>query len=175
MNRYHIGESLLPALRYHLRFIDVDSVFESRDFQKKVRPCIRMEIQAYPFASTKPGRPEPRSNLTRVIVKAVRHLLFDFDYVLIWIQIPTSWHPSERTNTSGTSCDLNSMISSSGIQVNVVLKFTTPPKWNRFSLKTTETLFHRVQSGHHTLTGLIDHQVKYLSNTLSTPPDALVL
>jgi hypothetical protein len=35
--RYHIGESLLPSVRHHLRFIGVDDKVDSFGFFKKVR------------------------------------------------------------------------------------------------------------------------------------------
>ena len=35
-NRYHVGESMLPSLRHFLRFIDLDSTFDSYGFQIKV-------------------------------------------------------------------------------------------------------------------------------------------
>ena len=35
--RYHIGESLLPTVRYHLRFIGADDKVDSFGFFKKVR------------------------------------------------------------------------------------------------------------------------------------------
>ncbi|KAJ5318510.1 Tryptophan halogenase [Penicillium atrosanguineum] len=34
--RYHIGESLLPSMRYLLRFIDLEDSFEQHGFQKKL-------------------------------------------------------------------------------------------------------------------------------------------
>ncbi|KAI5119655.1 hypothetical protein M0805_007746 [Coniferiporia weirii] len=43
--RYHIGESLLPAVRYLLRFIDLDSTFESRGFAKKVGAAFKLNMR----------------------------------------------------------------------------------------------------------------------------------
>ncbi|KAI5115888.1 hypothetical protein M0805_004499 [Coniferiporia weirii] len=40
--RYHIGESLLPAVRYLLRFIDLDSTFENKGFAKKVGAAFKL-------------------------------------------------------------------------------------------------------------------------------------
>ena len=37
VTRYHIGESMLASIRHFLRFIDLDSVFDSYGFTKKVR------------------------------------------------------------------------------------------------------------------------------------------
>lgn len=34
--RYHIGESMLPSIRHFLRFIDLDSKFDSYGFVQKV-------------------------------------------------------------------------------------------------------------------------------------------
>lgn len=34
--RYHIGESMLPSIRHFLRFIDLDSKFDSYGFVNKV-------------------------------------------------------------------------------------------------------------------------------------------
>lgn len=36
MARYHIGESMLASIRHFLRFIDLDSEFDSYGFTKKV-------------------------------------------------------------------------------------------------------------------------------------------
>ncbi|KAI5117643.1 hypothetical protein M0805_001299, partial [Coniferiporia weirii] len=43
--RYHIGESLLPAVRYLLRFIDLDSTFENRGFAKKVGAAFKLNMR----------------------------------------------------------------------------------------------------------------------------------
>lgn len=36
--RYHVGESMLPSMRHFLRFIDLDSTFDSYGFKQKVNP-----------------------------------------------------------------------------------------------------------------------------------------
>lgn len=36
-NRYHIGESMLPSMRYFLRFIDLETKFDNHGFTKKAR------------------------------------------------------------------------------------------------------------------------------------------
>ena len=38
--RYHVGESMLASMRHFLRFIDLDSAFDSYGFVKKVSFCI---------------------------------------------------------------------------------------------------------------------------------------
>ena len=36
--RYHVGESMVASMRHFLRFIDLDSTFDSYGFVKKVSP-----------------------------------------------------------------------------------------------------------------------------------------
>jgi len=39
--RYHIGESMMAALRHFLRFIDLERGFEEHGFNVKVRPRLK--------------------------------------------------------------------------------------------------------------------------------------
>ncbi|KAJ6010259.1 Tryptophan halogenase [Penicillium canescens] len=69
--RYHIGESLLPSMRYLLRFIDLEDTFEQHGFQKKsgAKTFENVSLQSVNFESYKndkftsqhklanPGRP----------------------------------------------------------------------------------------------------------------------
>lgn len=41
--RYHVGESMLPSIRHFLRFIDLDSTFDSYGFVQKVYPIYVVE------------------------------------------------------------------------------------------------------------------------------------
>lgn len=36
MDRYHVGESMLPSMRHFLRFIDLDDKFDAHGFRHKV-------------------------------------------------------------------------------------------------------------------------------------------
>ena len=40
--RYHIGESMLPSIRHFLRFIDLDSEFNSYGFTKKIGAAFKL-------------------------------------------------------------------------------------------------------------------------------------
>jgi len=37
---YHIGESMLPTMRFFLRLIDAESTFDQQGFQKKASPMV---------------------------------------------------------------------------------------------------------------------------------------
>ncbi|KAL8722780.1 MAG: hypothetical protein Q9225_000791 [Loekoesia sp. 1 TL-2023] len=43
--RYHIGESMLPSMRHLLRFIDLDSTFDSYGFTKKVGGAFKLNAK----------------------------------------------------------------------------------------------------------------------------------
>lgn len=40
--RYHIGESMLPSFRHYLRFIELDSTFDSFGFTRKNGAAFKM-------------------------------------------------------------------------------------------------------------------------------------
>ncbi|KAI0472609.1 hypothetical protein GGR56DRAFT_697116 [Xylariaceae sp. FL0804] len=42
MPRYHIGETMLPSFRHYLKFIDLDSEFDSKGFTKKLGAAFKM-------------------------------------------------------------------------------------------------------------------------------------
>ncbi|KAF5866514.1 hypothetical protein ETB97_011399 [Aspergillus alliaceus] len=44
--RYHIGESLLPSMRYLLRFIDLEDTFEQHGFQKKLGAFFKLNAKS---------------------------------------------------------------------------------------------------------------------------------
>ncbi|KAK7961064.1 hypothetical protein PG988_012278 [Apiospora saccharicola] len=44
--RYHIGESLLPSMRYLLRFIDLEDAFEQHGFQKKLGAFFKLNAKS---------------------------------------------------------------------------------------------------------------------------------
>jgi flavine halogenase len=43
-DRYHIGESMLPSIRYFLRYIEADTLFDDHGFQKKVSTTLARRL-----------------------------------------------------------------------------------------------------------------------------------
>ncbi|ETS03176.1 non-heme halogenase [Trichoderma reesei RUT C-30] len=74
--RYHIGESMLASMRHFLRFIDVDSVFDSYGFTKKVGAAFKLNPKKREGYTDFLAAGGPQNYAWNVVRSEADHLLF---------------------------------------------------------------------------------------------------
>ncbi|KAM0128343.1 hypothetical protein ACHAP3_008395 [Botrytis cinerea] len=76
LNRYHIGESMLPSLRNYLGFIDLDSTFDSYGFTKKTGAAFRLSPERREGFTDFVGTGGPQNYSWNVIRSEADSLMF---------------------------------------------------------------------------------------------------